>query len=113
MKKLADYADTNGTYNLGSVAVGERTEAIDLIGYSSPAFQYTVADIGTNVVVGLEISLDNIGFDNADTKNEWITKTANRTFTITYQGKMRYIRFYWVSASGGTPTISDITIFGG
>ena len=113
MKKLADYADDNGVYSIDAITVGERTEAFDLIGHDITAIQFTVSGIGTNVIIGLEISLDNVNYDNADTANAWTTKTTDGTYTLIYEGKMRYIRFYWVSSSGGSPVMSGIKIYGG
>jgi type 1 fimbria pilin len=112
-KILRNEADDNNTYNIGSVAVGEKTESIDMVSYDSAIIQYTVSNIGTNVAVGIEVSNNNVKFDNANTSNTWTTKTANGTYTFRFDGKSRYLRFYWVSASGGSPVIEDIIIFGG
>jgi hypothetical protein len=111
--KLRDLVDENGIYNWGSVSVGNRTSAIDMIGYGSALIQYSISNIGTNIVAGIEISNDAVGWDNADVNDEWETKTANGTFTFSYSGSAKYMRFYWVSASGGSPQITDIIIFGG
>jgi len=112
-KILRNEVDSNNTYNIGSVSVGERTESIDMIGYGSAIIQYTVSDIGANVITGIEVSNDGVKFDNANTSNAWTTKTANGTYTFRFDGKARYLRLHWVSASGGSPSIDDIIIFGG
>ena len=112
-KTLRNEVDGNSIYNIGSVTVGNRTESIDMIGYGSAIIQYTVSDIGANVITGIEVSNDDVNFDNANTSNAWTTKTANGTYTFRFDGKSRYLRFYWVSKSGGSPAIGDIIIFGG
>jgi len=114
VKILRNEVDENGIYNQGNVAVGNRAEAIDMVGYGSAIIQYTISDIGTNVIVGIEISNDpDVGWDNADVNGEWETVTASGTKTFLYSGSAKYLRFYWVSALGGSPKIEDIIFFGG
>jgi hypothetical protein len=113
MKILRNEVDENGIYNQGAVTVGNRAEAIDMIGYGSAIIQYTVSDIGTDVVTGIEVSNDRVGWDNADANDEWETVTENGTKTFSYSGSAKYLRFYWPSALGGSPKIKDIIFFGG
>ena len=112
-KILRNVADSNNIYNQGAVTVGNRAEEIDMIGYNSAIIQYTITGIGTDITTGIEISNDAIGWDNADVNGEWDTVTGNGTFAFSYSGSARYLRFYWVSATGGSPTITGIIFFGG
>jgi hypothetical protein len=115
IKILRDVVDSNNIYTIASsINEGERTDFIDMIGFNSAKVQYTIANIGTNVVVGLEINNDGSdNADNADISKEWNTETTNGVKIISFTGDSRYLRFYFVSKTGGSPTISDIKIFGG
>jgi hypothetical protein len=114
IKILRDLANAYNIYTIASsIGVGERTDFIDMIGFNSAKIQFTIANIGTSVTVGLEISNDGIKADNADISDEWTVKTSNGTKILSFTGDSRYLRFYWVSKSDGSPTISDIKIFGG
>lgn len=113
IKKLRDIVNSEGVYDWGSVTVGNRTDAIDMAGYKSATIQYSVSGVGTNVTTGIEVSNDNVGWDNADVNKEWDTITENGTETFLYSSSAKYLRFYWVGASGGAPSITNIIVYGG
>lgn len=70
-------------------------------------FQVTVADIGTNVVIRLEGSLDDTNFFNLDQSESDFTLTANGTYGYVLNGcPVQYVRVRLVSLSGGTPSVT-------
>lgn len=72
------------------------------------ALQVTVADIGTNVVIRLEASVDGLNYFNLDDNNSDITITANGTYGYALSGcPVQYVRVRLVSISGGSPTVSS------
>lgn len=81
------------------------TASID-VGGSATSFQVTVADIGTDVVIRFEGSLDNTSFFNLDASEADYTLTANGTYGYYLDAPVRYVRLNLVSISGGTPTVS-------
>jgi hypothetical protein len=70
-------------------------------------FQVTVADIGTNVVVRFEGSLDGDNYFNLATGQVDYTLTANGTYGYVLYAPVHYVRVRLVSISGGTPTVSS------
>lgn len=89
------------------------TAAIATAGYTLVGVTAKVAGIGTNVVVRVEVS--NAGgtnaadWDNAALDNTNTTITANGTKAFKLDCAFAYVRFTWVSASGGSPTIDVMT----
>ena len=71
-------------------------------------FQVTVADIGTNVVIRFEGSLDGSNYFNLATGQVDYTITANGTYGYVLYAPVQYLRLRLVSISGGTPTVSTI-----
>jgi len=72
-------------------------------------FQVTVTDIGTNVVVRFEGSLDNTNFFNLDQGVVDTTITANGTYGYALNGcPVQYLRLRLVSISGGTPNVACV-----
>jgi len=113
-KILRDVVDSNNVYLITpSISVGQRTDSIDMIGYNTASVQCLLSNVGANVKVGLERSNNNDTWANASSSGEWTTITESGTVILDYDGNLRYIRFYFVSASGGPPTVTDVTIFGG
>ena len=71
-------------------------------------FQVTVTDIGTNVVIRFEGSLDNTNFFNLDQGGADTTITANGTYGYALNGcPVKYLRLRLVSLSGGTPSVAS------
>lgn len=72
-------------------------------------FQVTVSNIGTNVVIRFEGSLDGIGyFPLYDATQTDTTLTANGVYGYTVYAPVRYVRARLVSLSGGTPSIATL-----
>lgn len=72
-------------------------------------YQVTVTDIGTNVVVRFEGSLDNTNFFNLDQGGADTTITANGTYGFALNGcPVKHIRLRLVSLSGGTPSVATV-----
>jgi len=70
-------------------------------------FQVTVANVGTNVVIRMEGSLDDVGFFNLDQSGGNTSITANGTYGYCLSGcPVRYVRMRLVSLSGGTPSVA-------
>jgi hypothetical protein len=72
----------------------------------SMTFQVTVADIGTNVVVRFEGSLDGTSYFNLNAASADFTITTNGTTGYFLVAPVKFVRFRLVSLSGGTPTVS-------
>jgi len=96
-------------------AAADNTQKIYLLSsdrmiiYRNILWQVKVASMTTNVVYRLEGSLNGTDWFNLDSVN--ITKTADGTYSIDYRGtgQILYIRFYWVSESGGTAATIDVS----
>jgi len=72
------------------------------------ALQITVADIGTNVVIRLEASVDGLNYFNLDENDSDITITSNGTYGYALSGcPVQYVRIRLVSFDGGSPTVSS------
>ena len=72
-------------------------------------FQVTVSSIGTNVVIRMEGSLDNVSFFNLDQDELDTTITANGTRGFALNGcPVEYVRLRLVSITGGTPTVATV-----
>jgi hypothetical protein len=82
------------------------TSSVETTG-SGLTFQVDVTNIGTNVVLRPEGSLDGIGFfPLRDSSNTDFTITANGTYGYAMIGPVRFTRMRVVSVSGGTPSIA-------
>jgi hypothetical protein len=92
--------------SLGTKTALGSTTVIYMPGCYDTTVQYTVAGIGTNVVVRLEGSNNNDAWFNLDTGDT--THTANGTYALHYTHRINYIRFQFVSYIGGSPTIENI-----
>jgi len=72
------------------------------------ALQITVADIGTDVVIRLEASVDGLNYFNLDENDSDITITSNGTYGYALSGcPVQYVRIRLVSFDGGSPTVSS------
>jgi hypothetical protein len=72
-------------------------------------FQITVSNIGTNVVIRFEGSLEGSNYFNLDSANADTTITANGTYGYALSGcPVKYIRLRLVSLSGGTPSVTGL-----
>jgi hypothetical protein len=72
-------------------------------------FQVTVSNIGTNVVIRFEGSLDGTNFFNLSSTNTDTTITANGTYGYALSGcPVQYARLRLVSISTGTPSVATV-----
>lgn len=71
--------------------------------------QYKLANKNTNVVVKLQGSLDNTNWFDITSE---ATQTANGTYYLSFEGIIKYIRFTFVSESGGTAATLDVIYLG-
>jgi hypothetical protein len=78
----------------------------NLLAATDYIFQTTVSDIGTDVVIRFEGSVDNVNFFNIDFTGD-TTITANGTTGYNLQNApLKAIRCRLVSLTGGTPSVS-------
>ena len=91
--------------DLGSLTEAGVTNAQVTTG-STLTFQVTLADVGTDVVVRFEGSLDDENYFNLNATNTDTTLTANGTTGYYLTAPVSYVRFRLVSITGGTPTVS-------
>lgn len=98
------YSSEFDVADLGSLSSAGVTAAQETRG-ELLTFQVTVADIGTNVVVRFEGSLDGSGYFNLSSSGDY-TLTANGVSGYFLRAPVKYARFRLVSLSGGTPTVS-------
>ena len=95
------------TAALTSLTAAGTTNSIK-VNAQAVTFQVTVSDIGTNVVIRLEASLNDIEFFNLDQNETDTTITANGTRGFALNGcPVEYVRLRLVSLSGGTPTVAS------
>ena len=89
--------------SLSSVGV---TSSIQTCG-ASITWQVNVSDIGTNVVIRFEGSLDDQEFFNLDSSEADTTITANgATGYALSDTPVKFVRLRLVSLSGGTPAVA-------
>ena len=72
------------------------------------SFQVTVSNIGTNVVIRLEGSLDGASYFNLSEGETDFTLTANGTYGYVLFAPVQFVRLRLVSISGGTPSVTTV-----
>ena len=97
-------------FDLGNLADPGVTDVYLMKGSLDLMFQFRVRDIVTNVVVRAEGSLDGREWFNLDAGDEDYTITENGIYSMHFQGYVSYVRFNWVSESGGYPEIHNIML---
>jgi len=76
-------------------------------------FQVVVANINTSVTVRCEGSLDGTNYFNLSDAGANTTITSDGTYLFhKYQFSTKYVRFNFVSESGGTSATIDVTYLG-
>jgi hypothetical protein len=109
-----DYAPSGSVIDLGQISAAtefsHKIKVIDDKGNKYGVnFQYTIAGITTSLVVRLQGSFDGVNWFNLDDEEQDITQTANGTYSVTYkEGETVFVRFYFVSETGGTAATIDI-----
>jgi hypothetical protein len=94
-------------------ASGKTTDMIDTQLFSCHTIQMVVSNINTNVVLRAEGSLDGTNWFNLDDLDSDLTITSNGTYMM-YKPTFvcLYIRINFVSESGGTSAVIDVTYMG-
>lgn len=72
------------------------------------SFQVTVSNIGTNVILRIEGSLDGLSYFNLSENEVDFTLTANGTYGYVLFAPVQFVRLRLVSISGGTPSVASI-----
>lgn len=102
------YDSSFDTASLSTLTAAGVTDAQKVTG-ASMTFQVTVSDIGTNVVLRFEGSLDGTNFFNLSSTNTDTTITANGTYGYALSGcPVQYARLRLVSISAGTPSVATV-----
>jgi len=110
--KAHNYRDSERPYTFTQLtATGVTSDLLDMSGCKDAVFQYTIAAMNTTVVVRLEGSNDNSSFFNLDFDDQDITQTVNGTYAIQYEGRVGFIRFRFVSETGGTAATIDVVAY--
>lgn len=79
------------------------TNSINVAGKSKITCQFKITNINTSVVVRLEGSVDNIDWFNLSATKSDTTITVNDTFPFVLESiALKFVRFNFVSESGGT-----------
>jgi hypothetical protein len=89
------------------------TDALEVLYIRNHTFQVKVASINTNIAVRCEGSLDGTNWFNLYDSEANTTITADGTYLFhKSQFTTKYVRFYFVSESGGTAATIDIHYLG-
>lgn len=106
---LRNYIDSGSTYSSSATltAAEQSSDIVSVVGARTIACDILIASIGTNIVVRLQCSNDDTNYMNCDSDGNDITITGNGQYSIIYTTAAvhRYYKLYWVSESGGAPTI--------
>jgi len=105
---VPSYTDKTDYTNL--TAPGSTT-GLSVLRYKDHVFQYTITNIDTNVVIRVEGSLDDTSWYTM--LSDDVTKLANGTYDVVVNDRRtKYIRFTFVSETGGTAAVIAIKYFG-
>lgn len=87
------------------------TSSFSMVGYTKATLAFVLASINTNVVVRAEGSLDGTNWFNLSQTNTDTTLTANGTYAFNVSSvACDFIRFNFVSESGGTAATIDASV---
>lgn len=109
--ELFQYRDEGKALTLAQLTAAGASDTIHFVGCDNVVFAYTIASINTNVVVRVDGSLDNTNWFNLDMDEDTITQIANGTYSFQYQGRVPWLRFYFVSEAGGTDVTVDVLVY--
>jgi hypothetical protein len=98
------YSSQFDVADLGSLSSAGVTSAQVTTG-ATLTFQVTLADVGTNVVIRFEGSLDGTNYFNLNATNTDTTLLANGSTAYYLMAPVSFVRFRLVSITGGTPTV--------
>lgn len=90
-----------GTLTAVGITAPRESTGVDL------TFQVTVSNIGTNVVVAFEGSLDGTNYGRlSDGVVDNYTINASGTYLFHMRGPVKFVRLRLVSINGGTPSVA-------
>lgn len=90
------------------------TTSVEVSNYHHFTFQITIAAINTTVTMRMEGSLDNAAFFNMDDNGVDYTVAANDTYSMRAEHrKVKYVRFRFVSETGGTAVTAAVKMIAG
>jgi hypothetical protein len=72
------------------------------------SFQVTLSDVGTNVVIRLEGSVDGEAYFNLAGNETDYTLTANGTYGYVLFAPVQFVRLRLVSVADGTPSVATV-----
>ena len=108
---VRDNAELRGEpFDVGDLTAAGVTGEFLMKGAVDLMFQFRVREISTNVVVRAEGSLDGREWFNLDAGDEDYTITSDGIYSMLFQGYVSYVRFNFVSISGGSPTVRNIKL---
>jgi len=102
------YRNNDEIADLGTLIEGSYSDAIDVRGCDIVAFQFSITNIGTDVTITLELSLDGTNYANYsyDGSNYTVTAAGNVILYFEACRAITYARASYVSQTGGTPTVA-------
>jgi len=110
IKTATEFLTTPAESSETQLTVPGATPNLSAENYNQGTFQYVIGTIDTDVVVRFEGSLDGTNFYNLDVTEADTTQTTNGTFAAKFTGKNKFVRFNFVSESGGTAATIDVDI---
>ncbi len=113
--KAQDYAPANMLMTFDQLTAAGSTGSIKMLSddnlycYTNVVFQATIAAINTTVNLVIEGSLDDLNWFYLDEGDNYLTYTANGTHALQWEGtgEVNYVRFTFVSETGGTDATVD------
>lgn len=111
---VRDNAETRAEpFNLGDMTAPGVSDVYLMKGSKHLIFQFRVRDIGDEVVVRAEGSLDGREWFNLDIWDWDYEIDEDGVYALYFWGYVSYCRFNWVSEDGGTPEIRNIKLMVG
>jgi len=90
------------TIQLGTLSAPGTSQEAEVNAFDKYTVQLLVASIDTNVVVRIEGSTDGTNFANLDVDQVNTTITANGAYLFKVPTQVSFLRYEFVSESGGT-----------
>ena len=122
--KTSDKGVLNYSKTFTQLAAAGSTDHINVPGVRNHVFQLLLAAVNTNVIVEIQGSHDGTNFGVLTMENTAVTGvsgisanratiTANGTYLFTSKNTpVKYVRFTFVSESGGTAALLDVKYLG-
>lgn len=97
-------------FDLGDMADPGVTDVFFMKAALDLMLQFRARDIGTNIKVRAEGSLDGREWFNLDGGDEDYEITVDGIYAMHFRGYISYFRFNWVSETGGYPEVHNIML---